>query len=369
MTIAAVIRLATEGASPTLSAEARASLRERLADVPDLVALADAHKVTPWLAAAVASDAEFLDEPALRPLTEAATGQAFHTLRRFAELSAILTLLNDADVPVVVLKGPVLGQTVYPEASLRPYGDVDMLIHERDLVLVSRMLIARGYEEKNGAHDHGGERLHECHGVFQRIFTNQSSGQIVEVHCDHLQIGLEPVGMDEIWAKSIPIRLGRGHARALEPHDLFVQLCVHLQRHGYERLIWFKDLDLIVRAGSVDWSEVESRAIAQGCLASVAYTLRLLPEVLGTPLPEGARALSNRQGSMSRALYRRMWPAERVRALEPQRQWRFRRLVQFAPETGFFRGGFGAFLTSGRRKDKARVLWAAARRKVTGATN
>lgn len=361
MDAATALRLACTGPTPTLSEQAEASLRQ--CDRTEVVRLADAHKVAPWLAAAVATSSGF-ENSDFPDLAAAAGRQTFHALRLFSELTVVLGKLNEMDVPVVVLKGPVLAQSVYADPALRPYNDIDILIHERDLVRVSKLLLDRGYLEKNGAHDHEADRMHQCHGIFQRIFINDVTGLIVEVHCDHLQIGLEPVGMDEIWKSSARVSFGRGQARALEPHDMFVQLCVHLQRHGYERLIWLKDIDLLVRRNELDWSVVEQRARAQGCYAALAYTLWLLPQVLGTPLPRGATLIAHGQGRLSRFLYRRVWPAAGVLRLEGQRQWRFRRLVQFAPETGFARGGIPAFLTSGRRTDKARVLLAGIRRQV-----
>lgn len=360
MDAATALRLACIGAKPELTPRARAGL-QACHDRAEFVRLAEFHKVLPWVAAAMASDSS-ADLNGFPGLAAAAGGQAFHTLRLFSELTFLVRQLNADHIPVVVLKGPVLAESAYPEPGLRPYGDVDILIHERDLVEVSRLLLRRGYLEKNGAHDHGAHRVHECHGVFQRIFVNESTGLTVEVHCDHLQIGLEPVGMDEIWQSSTQVNFGRAEARALERHDLFVQLCVHLQRHGYERLIWFKDLDLLVRQDELDWELVAQRASDQGCLAAVSYTLWLLPQVLRTPMPEGAVRLSHAQGALSRWIYRRMWPVAGILALAPQRQWRFRRLTQFAPESGTLRGGLPSFLTNGRRRDKARVLWASIRK-------
>lgn len=284
--------------------------------------------------------------------------QTFRTLALFGEMTSVLCELNERDIPVVVLKGPSLAESIYPDAGLRPYGDIDILIHEANLGAVSAILQGRGYSDKNEESDPEPHRLHECHGIFQRIFINQESGHVVEVHCDHLQIGLEPVSMDRIWAMSTDRSFGRAAARALEDHDMFVQLCVHLNRHGYERLIWFKDIDLMVRSGVLDWGSIESKAREQGCLAAISYTLWLLPQVLDTPMPPEAMRLSRKQGAISRALFKRMWPLERVLLLEPQRQWRFRRLVQFAPETGVIRGGLPSLLTTGRTKDKLRVLFA-----------
>lgn len=361
MNAATALRLACSGPEPRLSPAAVEALHG--CDPGELARLAAAHRMAPWLAAAIAREPG-LDRGAFGALVSAAGGLTFHALRLFSELSTVLGRLNEAGVPVVVLKGPVLARSVYPDAGLRPYGDIDVLIHERDLVQVSRLLLERGYLEKNGAHEHEANRMHDCHGVFQRIFVNDATGLIIEVHCDHLQIGLEPVGMDEIWAMSVPVEFGRASARTLEPHDMFVQLCVHLQRHGYERLIWLKDIELIVRQDVLDWETVAARAKTQGCLAAVSYTLWLLPKILDVNLPPGAARLAKAQGGLSRALYRRVWPVERVAALEPQRQWRFRRLVQFAPETGVLRGGIPSLLTNSRRKDKARVLWAGLRRQV-----
>ena len=358
---ATALRLALQGQSPGLAPESVAAIQS--CDLPTLAALAEVHRAAPWLSAAVAGQPALAGLPGVELIHQAGARQTFHALRLYGELCRLVAELNAAGAPVVVLKGPVVAQHYYPDPSLRPYGDIDILVHERDLKHVSMLLLARGYHEKNGADDHAGERIHECHGIFQRIFINDQTGMIVEVHCDHLQIGLEPVGMDQIWESSVPLSVGQGSAGALEDHDLFVQLCVHLQRHGYERLIWFKDLDLIVRRDSLDWRSVSRRAEEQGCLGAVAYALSLLPGMLGTPLPAGARAIARSQGRASRALYSGMWPEGRVRRLEPQQQWRFRRLVQFAPETGFFRGGLPSLLVSGRRRDKTRVLVAGLRRK------
>ncbi|MGE5596774.1 MAG: nucleotidyltransferase family protein, partial [Hyphomicrobiales bacterium] len=321
--------------------------------------LAVEHRAAPWVAAALATRPELANRAPLAPLVQAGSMQALGTLRLYAELDQLLQELNAAEVPVVVLKGPGVAQQFYPNRSLRPYGDLDLLINEQSLPTVTAMLERRGYAEKEGMGE--AHRLHQCHGLFQRIFIHRAGDRVVEVHCDHLQIGLEPVGMDEIWERATPARFGRGEARVLEPHDLFVQLAVHLHRHGFNRLIWFKDLDLIVRGQDLDWQEVRERAARQGCLASVAQALRLLREMLGTPLPPGALALCDEQGWISRKLQDLAWNRDDILSLRPQSRWRLRRAVQFAPETGVLRGGLPSLLFVGRRRDKLRVLAAATR--------
>lgn len=356
--LATTLRAAVRGAEPRCTARVAAALQS-CEDIPGLVELAMNHRVAPWLAAVVASDAGIVDDPWFEPIRQAGRVQAFQSLQLFAELAQLLKWLDAQGIQAVVLKGPVIAETYYPDAALRPYGDLDLLIRESDLAAVSAMLTGRGYHEKYGKDEEEVHRIHSCHGVWQRIFVHEESGRIVELHCDHLQIGLEPVSMDEIWADSVPHRLGVRVVRGLEQHDLFVQLCVHLQRHGFSRLIWFKDIDLIVRGGGLDWRVVEAKAVQQGCRDSVAYALWLLERVLGTPLPAGAQLLVSRQAWLSKSFDRFVWPPRNVVGLVPQRKWRFRRLVQFAPEAGVFRGGLPALMTTGRRADKLKVLGAA----------
>lgn len=355
--LARTLRLATAGERPRLSERARTAILA-CDDYAALARLAVEHRVAPWLAAAVASDPEASAEPGATVVSQAGAAQVFQTLELFGEMTRVVSLLNGMDIPVVVLKGPGIAETFYPDPGLRPYRDVDLLIHESDLARVSALLEERGYADKNGEVDPEPHRLHRCHGIFQRIFMNEATGHVVEVHCDHLQIGLEPVSMDRIWASSAPAVFGKASARVLEPHDLFVQLCVHLHRHGFEHLVWFKDLDLMVRRGGLDWGTVRAKAEEQGCLDSISYSLWLLRGQLGTPLPEGARRLAGQQSRLARAALKLVWPPDSILGLVPQRQWRLRRIVQFAPETGILRGGLPSLLLMGRRNDKLRVLLA-----------
>ncbi|MCK9520950.1 MAG: nucleotidyltransferase family protein [Dehalococcoidia bacterium] len=354
-----LLRMAVAGERPSCSPAVLRALCGPI-DLDALAVLAAEHRVAPWLAAVLAREPHLASAPRFAPIRRAATAQALRSLGLFGELRHILRELSDRNVPVVVLKGPVIAQEHYPDPALRPYGDLDILVHESDLDTVAGLLVDRNYREKNG-HAHS-ERLHHCHGLFQRIFIQPDTGRIVEVHCDHLQIGLEPVGMDEIWERACPTLVGGDVVRALALEDLFVQLCVHLNRHGFERLIWFKDLDLLVRGGRLNWERVRVLANQQDCTDTVAYTLSLLTRMLRTPLPAPAHDLVRSQGWWSRNVHRLLWPPNDVLGLVPQRQWRLRRVVQFAPETGLLRGGLPSLLLRVRRKDKVAILLRASTR-------
>ena len=94
-----------------------------------------------------------------------------------------------------------------------------------------------------------------------------------------------PVARDQL----LPALLeGRADiAAALD--DQVVMLSIHLHRHGFNRLIWFKDLDLLIRryGDELDWGLILAEAKAEGAESSLWYTFRLLDKLLGTPLPNG----------------------------------------------------------------------------------
>jgi hypothetical protein len=345
------IRRAMGGVEPVLQSEQREQLDQL--DGEALAALAYAHQVGPWLVAALSARGGALPDIAT-PLRQVAIAQTGLTLAHECELTRLLRALHDERVEALVLKGPALAGTCYPQPGLRPYRDLDLLVREPDLAVAARLLVGWGYRLK--AEDGDEAPLHHEHGRFQQIYLDEPRGLRVELHGDHLQIGVQPANMDAIWSRAQTIELGGVEARALEPHDLLVHLCVHLHRHGFSRLIWFKDLDLLLRREAYDWQLVERRSREQGCLDSVARSLELLEATLGTPLPPPARRLIARRPIWSRWLQRLVWPTGPIVALEPQRRWRLRRLVQFAPETGLLRGGLPSLLFTGRRGAKLRVL-------------
>ncbi|MFN8639073.1 MAG: nucleotidyltransferase family protein [Dehalococcoidia bacterium] len=316
--------------------------------------LASVQRMAPWVVAALdgAGRSEAATSTGLRAT---ATWQAIRGLQLEHELRAVLAEFGAAGVPSIVLKGPVIASRYYPRADLRPYGDLDLLIREDGEQRAHDILIARGYVLAGGGE---ADPLHHDHAKFQTIYK-RTDGLIVEIHHDHLQIGLRPLSLDEVWDRAVPTAWG-ADARMLEDNDQFVLLAVHLQRHNFDRLLWFKDLDLMVRGGVLDWQRIAAIADLEGCSAAVGYALSLLVDMLGTPLPADAQALIARRGWFARIVQSRLWPRSHVLAFEHQRRWRWRRATQFAPETGLIRGSLPSLLTWGRRGSKARVFLAAA---------
>jgi hypothetical protein len=140
-------------------------------------------------------------------------------------------------------------------------------------------------------------------------------------------------------------------ALALAPEDELVQLCVHVHKHGFERLIWLKDLDLYVRrrGEGLDWRLVAEVARREGVAGSVWYSLSLASDVLGTPQTEAARLAPPLP---VRLLYERVWPRAAVASLDGTMR---RRAVQFHVAESW-RGMLPTLVLMGRRRERMRLL-------------
>ena len=63
----------------------------------------------------------------------------------FQELERILRILAEANIPVIVLKGAALAQTIYPDIALRPMTDLDILVKSEHLDRAVELLRTTGY--------------------------------------------------------------------------------------------------------------------------------------------------------------------------------------------------------------------------------
>ncbi len=347
------ILTALRGREPAVTpglVEAARSVR----DWDAVTSLSDRHGTGPWLLRIAASHelAGLVPERASNALRAQATASALEALALARALEEALLALESESVPAIVLKGPVIAERFYPDPGLRPYRDIDLLVplaaHERVAALCARL----GYAV---AEDHGGPtaaRPGSCEMPFETAYLHPETAVSLDVHYDHLQVGLQPRELDRLWQRSEPWAFQRARARQPCLEDLFLSLAVHLQRHAFERLIWFKDLDLIVsRAGNeLNWVRLAEAAHEEGVTSALAYALWLLQRLLGTQLSEAASACAG-----ASRLQRLLW-RERDVVETNGRSGRWRRAVQFVPADGL-RGALPSLLLMGRRSDKLHALW------------
>ena len=124
-----------------------------------LYELASSHLVLPILSHAALSVPTSLPAQTTDALRERRRHVAMHNVFLLQELQTLQEVLESQNIPVVVLKGPVLAQMAYNDINLRSYGDLDLLVHPRDFPAVMEQLTKVGYRAAKDLSDFGRVRL------------------------------------------------------------------------------------------------------------------------------------------------------------------------------------------------------------------
>jgi hypothetical protein len=270
------------------------------------------------------------------------------------ELGSVLRTLEAAGVAVIVLKGPALARMIYPDPCLRPYGDLDLAVRPADESAAAEALLGLGYLEISFPNDLAWRaRASQVRGAadFHRKFEAPGGGLLVELHADTLQLGLQPRCETDRWARARPLAALPG-TLVLGPEDQLVTLALHAHKHGFSRVLWLKDLDLLARDPALDWRLVAEVAAEEGLIASLWYALALTQLLLRTPVPAGPVGLA-RPSPLLRLLFRVVWPRRGVANLDGRMRRRAVQLV--AAESGL--AVLASLVLMGRRGDRARAAF------------
>ncbi len=264
--------------------------RKRLAgalrsmDWTRLLVLAEEHGVTGNVMSCLRDLEENVVPPEIRKtLVDRQREQIFFTLRLTAELFRILERFTSEGIGAVVVKGPVLAVQAYGDPAMRSYGDLDLLVRQRDIRRATELMSAAGYAAAVplGAIDAG-----KIPG--QYLFSKPDSKLIVELHNDRtLRYFPRRLPLEEFFARQIRVRLDAHEAPALSVEDELVLICIHGAKHFWERLMWIADVAaLVARQTGIDWERVADSAKALGAQHMLHTGLRLAEGLLNMPLPE-----------------------------------------------------------------------------------
>jgi hypothetical protein len=323
-------------------------------DWASVAQIATRHRVAAYVRAASAREGLTLPAPVVSALQMAERFGMAMVMRLDLELARLVPALAAEGIPTTVLKGPALARTVYPDRALRPYGDIDLTIQEHHQDAAVQLLLDHGHTEVPDAGEDAC-RLHAARidvvASLHRQFVSGDGQALVEVHADPLQLGLRPTCEAARWRRAVTVP-GLAGALTLCPEDQIVQLSAHVHKHGFERLIWLKDLDAILRTygDRIDWDLVEEVARTEGVLGSVWYSLHLAQVLLLAPVPWDVQDRL-RPSALVRMLYGQIWPAARIADLQGFMR---RRAVQFHGAESW-RGALPSLVLMGRRADRARA--------------
>ncbi|MCH8061898.1 MAG: nucleotidyltransferase family protein [Chloroflexi bacterium] len=284
----------------------------------------------------------------LRNLTH--TDVAMQARLRIA-LKEMLPVIRKNGAEVIVLKGPAIAELLYETPGERTYRDLDLLCREEDYGKLWHALTSLGYRTDEGPTLPA--RKAEQETYFERKFLHPDGLVRVDVHPDAMKLGVRPRHAEDLWKRAVPTMLEGEPTWVLCPEDQLLTLCVHLHRHGFIRLIWFKDIDLLLRryGDRLDWDMIKADAKAEGSESSIWYTLKLTRKLLGTPLAPDIEERF-KPNPLIRLAYHLIWPESDALNLRSTTR---RRAVQFSVSESW-RGMLPSLLLMGRKREKMEII-------------
>ena len=192
------------------------------------------------------------------------------------ELHALLDLFQARGISVVPFKGVMLVASVYGCVSLRKSGDLDILVHPRDIREAGEVMLARGYRSDGPAHDH----------TFEQRFAGDG-GMAVELRWRlspwHFRSVLD---LDTLRGRCTSVDVSGRMVPSLSPEDLLVYLCMHGTKHYWTRLFWLCDVAELVRAHpEMEWERAQESARVLGSRRMLDLGLFLAGDLLGANVP------------------------------------------------------------------------------------
>ncbi|MEC0180289.1 nucleotidyltransferase family protein [Paenibacillus peoriae] len=270
-----------------------------------LLHLADHHRVVPLIYLQLKkSNHPAIPAPLLGSLQAQYHRNTLRMLHLQAEAARLTRLLMDHGIRVFILKGPALAQQLYGDVSLRTSKDIDLLITPDDMDEAEHWIREAGYESKSGeARVLGSWKWKDHH----TSFLHPQKRVEVELHWRlHPDAGGEP-SFDELWdrrqfsesgvsrrVQSAPadsMAATAASACTLGGEHQFLYLSAHGARHGWFRLRWLVDIDRLAVC-AVDWEALLLTLRRYGGLPAGGQAWKLAAALLGTPIPEPMRPIS-----------------------------------------------------------------------------
>ncbi len=267
-------------------------IKDKLTDIDwnRFLELVRHHRVYPlmYLKLRKVVDQELIPVKIMQALHSDYTRNTFQMLHLSGEMEKICRAFNENGIFSLMLKGPVLAETLYGDISLRTSKDLDILVNVDDVEKAEQMLSAHGYESKSNFPRILGDWKWKIHHV---SYFHPQKGILVELHWRlYSELGSEP-HFKELWERKNRSFLTTEPVYFLGEEDLFLYLTSHGARHGWFRLRWLVDVDRMVRRG-LKWENVRILLKKHRSLHIGGQALLLASQLLNTPLTQQMNSMA-----------------------------------------------------------------------------
>lgn len=205
-----------------------------------------------------------------------------------SQIPSIVQGFEEAQIPVLFVKGIVLAETVYNNLALRSPGDLDLIVRAEDVNRAMQIVRKLGYE-----------RITPVSGDFNPEINHARFCQRIDnrgfpLHLHHALVKDALGGSPEVstwfWPHTASGSINGCSVTTLKAEANVIYLCTHLaSHHGWEpRFISLYDIHLLLKASQAnfDWGLFTQLVETLQCEPYVYYVLSAARTFLNTPVPE-----------------------------------------------------------------------------------
>jgi hypothetical protein len=202
----------------------------------------------------------------------------------------VLEALQSRGLPVIVLKGAVLAETVYRCSSLRPMTDIDLLVRHQDADTADDIVRGMGYTPSVDAKIEEEMRTQD-----RQLARLASFGKpvIFDIH-SHIVEADNPLRFDisGFWERSAPSTVAGRPVSVLCPEDFITHLAINffkdLRFNSFSALAELCDIAESIRfhSASINWDLLVREVRLARLQGPVFCGLYLAQQVTNAPIPE-----------------------------------------------------------------------------------
>jgi Uncharacterised nucleotidyltransferase len=224
----------------------------------------------------------------LRALLRA--GQMYEELRTraYREIAAaVLARLGAAEVPFLARGGVSFAISLYGNDEFRHCHDIDLLVSEDSLAVVSAVLEGQCEFKLEDA----------APGKRRDWVLYHVSGLPIVLHCDSQRIPAYECSWAELKKRAVVQQGYSTEFETLSPEDSLLQVILLAASAEQESsLIWLCDAWKLATSGTLDWARLVEEARDRSIIVPVLYAVEYLGGELQAPIP--ANVLEELQSSM-----------------------------------------------------------------------
>lgn len=211
------------------------------------------------------------------------------SMKYFNALYKLVTAASEQGVTVVSYKGPTLAYQAYGAFHLRTFVDIDVIVHEGDLLTVDRILTEQGYRPTQPVDLTSAAHRQAKHYVYKHPEDDVS----VEVHwrLKKAWAACKSMDVEGVITRSIELDIQGITYRVPSLEDNLVVLASHGNQHLWSRIIWISDVANLLKQYDVDWDLLLQRAEATASRRVILLALYICQELFKIRLPQSIQQM------------------------------------------------------------------------------